>query len=369
MTSALNSRYLIDGVPQEHTPGQLLDAVSDSPLGCEPDGGTIIDETIDPSIEAHDWKPRDINKYLEKTGKARWQFPLPFSGVATRCLIARALIDALWHKGNFRLGDLALKAAWKWNEGPVGSQAAFYNSVLATADYVDALGLRLASCSYTPSAGASGVSFKAVLSHSAEEDDDMFDIPYRTRHARFSAQPACPQTLVPDSQSWLIYVPFDTSEYRLGGSLLAQSMGFGGGVSPQINDSDYFIDCFEVVRELVEDGVVLSGVTVAQGGLISAVNSLCAGGPGTTMDISDAVRAFNEPNIVRILFSEIPGAVIQIRDIDFDYVDAELLLQDVAFFPLGHPNLKSGAVRVRSAEKTGIQTILESLMQNAEGED
>ena len=80
------------------------------------------------------------------------------------------------------------------------------------------------------------------------------------------------------------------------------------------------------------------------------------------------IRAY-EPNIVRILFSEIPGAVIQIRDIDFDYVDAELLLQDVAFFPLGHPNLKSGAVRVRSAEKTGIQTILESLMQNAEGED
>ena len=70
-----------------------------------------------------------------------------------------------------------------------------------------------------------------------------------------------------------------------------------------------------------------------------------------------------------ILFSEIPGVIIQIRDIDFDYVDAELLLQDVAFFPLGHPNLKSGAVRVRSAEKTGIQTILESLMQNAEGED
>jgi len=369
MTTVLNSRYLIDGVPQEHTPAQLLDAVSENPVGAAPDGGTIIDETVDPSLEHHEWNPKHVTAYLAKTAGARWQFPLPFTDIATRSLIDKALIDAIWHKGKFRLGDLSLKAAWKWNEGPVGSQAAFYGSVMAAADYIDALGLRLASYSYAPSAGASGVSFKAALSHSAEDDDELFDLPYRTRHAKLGAQPACPSTLVPDPQSWLIYVPFDTSDYRLGGSLLAQTMGLSGGVSPQINDSDYFIDCYEVVRELVEDGVVLSGVTVAQGGLITAVGELCKGGPGTTIDISDAVRAFNEPNIVRVLFSEIPGVVIQIRDIDFDYVDAELLLQDVAFFPLGHPNLKTTAVRVRSAEKSGIQTILESLMQNAEGED
>ena len=66
-----------------------------------------------------------------------------------------------------------------------------------------------------------------------------------------------------------------------------------------------------------------------------------------------------------------PGVVIQIRDIDFDYIDAELLLQDVAFYPLGHPAANGGAVRVRSSAKTGIQNILESLVQRqgGEGED
>lgn len=87
------------------------------------------------------------------------------------------------------------------------------------------------------------------------------------------------------------------------------------------------------------------------------------------MDISDIMASAQEKNPVRVLFSEVPGAVIQIRDSDFDYLDAELLLQDVAFYPLGHPVAGGSGVRVKASAKTGIQRILESLMQNAEGED
>lgn len=366
MTDLLNSRYIIDGVPQELTPAQVLAAVLETPDSPAPASRTIVDETVDPSIEAHDWNPKRVQEYLDAIGKARWRFPMPFSGVATSCKLGTALIDALWRKGSFRLDDLALKAAWKWNPTPVGAQAAFYESVRSAADLIDSLGLKIASYNCSGSAGLSDVAFRAVISR-LPEDADEFDT--KTPHPRMCAQQACPSTIVPDPQSWLIYIPFDTSDYRLGGSLLAQSQGLGGGVSLQVADYDYFIDCFEVVRELVEDGVLMSAVTVGRGGLLAAVNNLCMGGPGATIDVSDISRAFEEPNVVRILFSEVPGAVVQIRDIDFDYVDAELLLQDVAYFPLGHPNLKSGAVRVRSSAKSGIQTILESLMQKAEGED
>ena len=60
---------------------------------------------------------------------------------------------------------------------------------------------------------------------------------------------------------------------------------------------------------------------------------------------------------------------LQIRDSDFDYVDAELLLQDVVYFPLGHPDPSGHKVTVAASAKSRIQTILESLMLNAEGED
>jgi phosphoribosylformylglycinamidine (FGAM) synthase-like enzyme len=183
------------------------------------------------------------------------------------------------------------------------------------------------------------------------------------------ARRSCPATLAPDPQSWVVYVPFDTSEFRLGGSLLSQTLGVGGGPCPQITDADYFLDCHEVVRELVEDGILLSGATVGEGGLLRTVRQMAADGVGLGVDVSDVMRAYQEQDVLRILFGEVPGAVIQIHDADFDYLDAELLLQDVAFFPLGHPVPGSEEVRVKASAKSGIQTILESLMQNAEGED
>ena len=47
---------------------------------------------------------------------------------------------------------------------------------------------------------------------------------------------------------------------------------------------------------------------------------------------------------MRILFSEVPGVIFQINDSDYDYLDAELLLQDVMYFPLGHPVRRKGKV-------------------------
>lgn len=361
MSTALYSKYIINGVQQDCSPAELLGDVVPPH-----DYGVIVDETVDPALETHEWDARKVDEYSARVARARRTLPLPYADVYTRCRVAEALIEALWRKGHFRLEDLSIKADWKWTGAPVGALAAFYNSVQAAAEYSDSLGIEISSYLCTETVKSCDVNFKAVLSKAAVGDEFGAD---DSRKRSLKPQRCCPATLQPDPRSWLVYIPFDTSEFRLGGSLLAQAMDLGGGVSPQIMDADYFMDCFEVVRELVEDGIVVSAVTVGEGGLLSAAKKYCAGGPGTTLDLSDMMKAFEESNIVRVLFAEIPGVLLQIRDNDFDYLDAELLLQDVAFYPLGHPSVKSTAVRVKASAKSSIQMILESLMQNAEGED
>ena len=79
-------------------------------------------------------------------------------------------------------------------------------------------------------------------------------------------------------------------------------------------------------------------------------------------------KAYGEEDAVRVLFSEVPGVLIQIADIDYDYVDAELLLQEVAYYPLGHPVPGQPGVSVLSGGNS-ITGILESLMNSLEGED
>lgn len=372
-TSPMLSKFIIDGVPQELTPIQLLEGVLDVMADSECaacKSREIIDETVDPVCSHNRYDASKVDEYLAGVMNIRREFPVRFADSASRARIAGTLIDTLWRNGHFRIGDLSIRASWKWDESVLGNMSAFYSSVQAVADYLDGLGIRLGGYSYSGSRSKCDLSFKTALTDAPEGDSEtMVELPYRVAKASMSSSRACPSTLVPDAQSWVIYVPFESTDYRLGGSALAQYLKLDGGVAPKIMDADYFIDCFEVVRELVEDGIIIAAHTVGEGGLLSAVHAMSSEGVGTTVDVSDVMKAFNENEIVRVLFSEVPGAVIQIRDIDFDYLDAELLLQDVVFFPLGHPTPDDDSVKVRASAKTGIQTILESLMQNAEGED
>lgn len=348
MTSALHSHYVIDGIPQELTPAEMLDVCLETVVpGDSGEGGIIVDETVDAGVKSVALDPDKVDEYLELCLSGESSFPMAFPDSYTRGRAADALIDSIWRQGRFRLDDLVLTAKWTWNQDRMGNMAALYDSVEAAAEYIDGLGVKLRRYSVTE--GEPSLKFATPFSGAAGIK---------------------PFTIDPDPQSWLIYVPFDTCDYRLGGSMLAQRLGLTGGAAPQIADTDYFADCYEVVRELVEDGIIVSGATVGEGGLLTALMRMCPE-TGADVDVSDLSRACRESNIVRVLFSEVPGVVFQIRDIDYDYIDAELLLQDVVFFPLGHPVPGTTGVHVRSSEKTGLQTILESLIRNqgAEGED
>lgn len=357
-TSALYSQYVIDGAVMEKTPAQILDALCNE-RHPEPEGvyDNIVDESMDHVISKTVLDPACLDEYLASVMETDAGLDPACSDSYSRFKASSALCASLWKEGHFRLEDLSMNVGWDWDTAPVGAASAFYRSVQALTEYLDLLDIRLSSYAVNEVSGSFALG--STVSLSPESDDDVF-----MRDARM-----CPSTIVQDPQSWLVYVPFDTCDFRLGGSLLASRLRTGLGTEPQINDPDYFIDCYEVLRELVEDGVVIAGTEIPRGGMMKALKTMLGEGSGLSVDISDIMNSYEEQNAMRVLFAEVPGVLIQIRDADFDYLDAELLLQDVAFFPLGHPTLESGELRVKSSRKTGIQRILESLMLNAEGED
>lgn len=342
MVSALFSKYVIDGVSQDLTPARIL-----GDTNSEQNEEKIVDETIDSVPGRLEVDPSKVEEYLflcENLSKRI--FPVPFSAEYTRASIAAALVDSLFCEGNFCLDDLSVTIKWASCDNKIGNMAAFYHSVVSAAEYTDALGVGIRRYSF-----AEG------------EPSIKADTPYSGAPLKIG------KTMIPDPASWIVYIPFETSEYRLGGSRLAQALGLGGGSAPLMDDPDYFIDCYEIVREFVEDGVAVSGISVGDGGLIHALYSMRGNDVGLNVDISGIMTASEEKNVVRILFAEVPGVLLQIKDSDFDYIDAECLLQDIAFFPIGHPVPGVSDVKVTSSEKSGIQNILESLMHYAEGED
>lgn len=329
----LTSRYVIDGVAVELTPSQLLGDF-DSPV----DPVAIVDESTDPEAGVMDMDPSRTEEYLNAVLSVERQFPVPYAADFTRARIAGALIDSLFRQGCPRLEDLPVTLKWVWNTSLVGNAAAFYSSAEAAADYIDGLGVNLRR--FSVAEGPLEIKVATPFSGAPLQSPDKF---------------------ISDSESWIIYIPFDTSEYSMGGSLLAQSLESGAGRAPQIGDPDYFMDCFELVQELVHDGVAVAGASVGDGGLLAALKRLCSDKVGASVDISDIVKAGKRRDVVSVNFAEVPGVVLQVRDIDFDYIDAECLLQDVAYYPLGHPVPGNGDVRVKSSANSGLQNILASI--------
>ena len=380
--SALHSSYIIDGSQMDYTPAQMLDDCmpgKQQEVSADTVYDSIIDEIADPVLKKTAYNPDRIQEYTEnilKTGKTAARDAAAFPKSFCKRRIADTLLSAIWKKGHFTLEDLRIQASWKWDCNPLGNMAAFYFSAEAAGSYLFDLGIRLEGYSFEKSQSLSEIRFSVSVEDSKDEqEDNEYDFfneksPRKMACCWMADDMKCGKSLLKDPDSWLIYIPFDTCEFRLGDSLLEKTAGPSGEPAPEIQDPDYFIDCYEVVRELVEDGIVVSGTSSGEGGLAAAAASMC-GDAGISIDISGIERASGETDIVRILFSEIPGVLIQIRDQDYDYVDSQLLLQDIAYFPLGHPDRSPGAFSVTHGHRPGVSDILAALIQGhySEGED
>jgi hypothetical protein len=87
------------------------------------------------------------------------------------------------------------------------------------------------------------------------------------------------------------------------------------------------------------------------------------------LNISGISSSYLEEDTTKILFAEIPGALIQVSEANMDYLDAQLLLQDVAYYPLGRPS-RSGGITLEKSSAAAVAGILASLINQAsEGED
>lgn len=405
----LDSEYIIDGAKMELTPRQMLDEATGATASAKDDADAriaepFIDESVDPAPGDTGFDASKIYDYLRLTapaaGKPREIQPF-CADETTRAEIARALTETLWKTGHFKLCDLVPEIIWEWDYEPVGNIAAFYKSVEAACDYLDQLGIRLGGYSIRKSAKGCRIKVNVAVEGVKTQDEDdepadiaetidrdilntpdmnpaipLYDFPFRTENPVLGKRRKCPSHISGEKSDWLIYIPFDTCKFRLGGSLLAEKTGLSGGKAIEMEDSDYFLDCFEVVREFSEDGVIVSGVSVGAGGLACALSKMAEttateGGIGIDTDISGICRSYGEKDIVRILFGEVPGVLVEIRDADFDYIDAELLLQDVAYYPVGHPG--ASGLKISSGGQDGVAGILQALMGQEdivpEGED
>jgi phosphoribosylformylglycinamidine synthase len=223
----------------------------------------------------------------------------------SKLAIGESLTNLVWAPLTHGLGGVSLSANWMWPAKNTGEDARLYNAVQAVSDFAIALGINIPtgkdSLSMTQKYPGNETVYApgtVIISAVAEVEDITKTIS---------------PVLFPENGSKLVYIDFSGDDKKLGGSSFAQIMNRLGNEVPTIKDNNAFINAFETLQILIKKELLHSGHDIAEGGLITTLLEMCFAQPGSGMTVN--ISSLNT-DIVKALFAENPGVVIQLRNPD-----------------------------------------------------
>ena len=239
--------------------------------------------------------------------------------------IAEALTNIVGANLNGGLSTVSLSANWMWPCRNQGEDAGLYRAVKACSDFACALGINIPtgkdSLSMTQKYGKKKILAPGTVIISAA--GEVADV-------KKTVSPVLQQR-----KSQIYYIDFTQSPLQLGGSALAQSLGFVGDKTPQVPNPTYFATAFNAIQQLVDDQLLLAAHDVSAGGLITTLLEMTfanrKGGLNMLLD------AFDEKDLIKILFAENPAIVVQVANQQCGKVERFLAQQGVKFLCIGQP--------------------------------
>ncbi len=221
----------------------------------------------------------------------------------SKLAIAEALTNIVWAPLKDGLKSVSLSANWMWPCKNEGEDARLYVAVQAVSDFACDLGINIPTG-------------KDSLSMVQKYKDDKVYAPGTviiTASAEVSdVRRIVEPVMVNNENSTLIYVDFSNEKFNLGGSSFAQILNQIGEKTPTVNDNNYFARAFNGVQHLINQNFVLAGHDVSSGGIITTLLEMNFANTKGGMNIN--FTSFDEHELVKILFSEIPGVVLQVTD-------------------------------------------------------
>ncbi|HEX7323774.1 MAG TPA: phosphoribosylformylglycinamidine synthase, partial [Rhodanobacteraceae bacterium] len=208
------------------------------------------------------------------------------------------------------LERVRFSANWMAAIGHAGEDAALYDAVAAAAALCIALGVSIP-------VGKDSLSMR-TLWHDADGEQRTI-APVSLVASAFTRIDDVRGALTPqlrmdagDTELWLIDLAGGRD--RLGGSVLTQAFGRGGGVPPDCDDPLLLRRLFELLRAARAQNLLLAYHDRSDGGvMVTLLEMAFAGHCGLEIDLDGWAD-----NALRALFNEELGAVVQVRAADHD---------------------------------------------------
>ncbi|MCF0121365.1 MAG: phosphoribosylformylglycinamidine synthase subunit PurQ, partial [Oscillospiraceae bacterium] len=228
------------------------------------------------------------------------------------------------------LDSVSLSANWMWPcRSQKGEDARLYAAVKALSDFCCEIGVNVPtgkdslSMSQQYPDGTKIIAPGTVIVSSGGEVNNV----------RGVVSPV----IVNEKDTMLFHIDFSYDQHRLGGSALAQSLGYVGSDVPTVKNPTYFADAFDAVQELVQKGLLLAGHDISAGGLITTLLEMTFANKQGGLFVN--IEGITDGDYVKSLFAENPGVVVQIRQADkqrfFEIMDE----YEVQYAYIGCPDL------------------------------
>ena len=237
----------------------------------------------------------------------------------SRNSIGEALSNIVFAPLKDGLKSVSLSANWMWACKNEGEDARLYEAVKACADFAIELGINIPTG-------------KDSLSMKQKYPNDEVIAPGTVI---ISAAGNCSnitkviEPVLQKNGGSIYYINLSQDGFKLGGSSLAQIQNKIGTETPTITDAEFFKKAFNTIQNLIKDRQIVAGHDIGSGGLITTLLEMCFAdiNLGAKIDFG----SFAEKDLVKILFSENIGLVLQAKD-DTTF---EKAFADLEYFKIG----------------------------------
>ena len=245
----------------------------------------------------------------------------------SRNSIGEALSNIVFAPLKDGLKSVSLSANWMWACKNEGENARLYEAVKACSDFAIELGINIPT-------GKDSLSMKQKYPN--DEVIAPGTVIISAAGNCYNITKVAEPVLQRNGES-IYYINLSQDEFKLGGSSFAQIQNKVGNDTPSIKNADFFKRAFNTIQNLIKERQILAGHDIGSGGLITTLLEMCFADVnlGAKIDFS----SLTEKDLVKILFSENIGLVLQAKD-DTRFEKA-LNSNSVEFFKLGTVQNKS----------------------------
>ncbi len=237
----------------------------------------------------------------------------------SRNAIGEALSNLVFAPLKDNLKSVSLSANWMWACKNEGEDARLYEAVKACSDFAIELGINIPT-------GKDSLSMKQKYPNDEVIAPGTVII---SAGANCNDITKVVEPVLQVNGGSIYYINLSQDAFKLGGSSFAQTQNKIGSDAPTIKNAAFFKLAFNTIQDLIKDSQIIAGHDIGSGGLITTLLEMCFADVnlGAQIDFS----SFSEKDLVKILFSENIGLVLQAKN-DATF---EKALSGIEFFKIG----------------------------------